>query len=506
MTDEPGRAPTQLDRAKALSDVGRHDEAVAILRRLAAAEPDDAAVLCELARAYLGKNDHEAALETARRAVSSDPENEFACRLASSALGDLGRHREAIAPARQAVTLAPGVWQTHACMAVALANVWPRSPEARSAASHAVELAPSTAETHLVVGMVAAAAGDDRVAQRAYQSALAIDPQLGAAHEGLARLHLHTRTGIHGPAGLANASRGFATALRTNVRDTKTRHSLDAALRSFLSTLSYLVLGTILVCGRISLDSSQSYVRMLCVALLLGPASYATRYLSRLTPELRTHLRNQILHTRLIVPSVLVSCAAALVTAAACLPTAHSALLACAITAALSGRILLFQAATDSARRSAGLPRARFLSTGMLCFLTLALFATGLFFSVSAFAPEGNLRELAVSVVFFTGTVGLARVARRRFQERAERRRTGAHPPPNSTGHLWAISLASGAVGLCLLVSAFGPGGDRTAALAGLVVLTISAWSTAVAIRRRRYWTAIRNEHRQAYQRTPTTY
>ena len=175
---------SDLDRARALCQVRRYDEALAFARRAVAQDPTDVERHCLLASALYHLDRNTEALRAAESGVAQDPAEEWAHRLRALALLSLGRKRPALAAAEQAVRLAPMAPEAHAALAQAqLANG--RRDEAERTAARCVELAPDHALGHNVRAVVLLGTKRWRDAELACRQALAIDPEHAAARHNL---------------------------------------------------------------------------------------------------------------------------------------------------------------------------------------------------------------------------------------------------------------------------------------------------------------------------------
>lgn len=104
----PDPAEDTAERAAALSDVGRHPDAEALLRRALATGPEDAVLQAGGPHVLLGLGRSTEALERAERTIALAPEVGYGHALRSIALGtDLRRRREAVDAAGEAVRLDP---------------------------------------------------------------------------------------------------------------------------------------------------------------------------------------------------------------------------------------------------------------------------------------------------------------------------------------------------------------------------------------------------------------
>jgi tetratricopeptide (TPR) repeat protein len=178
-----------VQRAELLADLGRYDEAAA---ELAGVPPDDLAAFTLLARVRLAAGSPGEALAAADAAVAAGPADLDALIVRGLALADLGRVDEAAAQAEQ--ILRHGRGNGYACTSAAAILAAGRTGQvALDAAWEGVRLAPDQPRAHLVLGVVASRLGLRQIAERAYQEALTLDPQLPLAQpgHGMARTEQH---------------------------------------------------------------------------------------------------------------------------------------------------------------------------------------------------------------------------------------------------------------------------------------------------------------------------
>jgi tetratricopeptide (TPR) repeat protein len=331
-----------LVHAEALCDLRRYQEALALLSRAVASDPDNPRAWCLMARAQLGLRRHAEALQAANAAVALAPDYEWPHRLASIALEEQGNHWEAVRAAREAVRLAPHTWQAHVRLAHAGIQAWGMD-QARVAAERALTLAPGVADTHIAAA--AAAAGDRREAEAHLRRALAIEPDSAVAHNELARLHLRQAHAAN-PAGLARAAKGFATAVRSDPRASVSRHNLDVVVRAFLGRAAYGVwLGTYLIV-RLDTNVGPAAARIAALALLAVLSLFVWGFVGRLTADLRRYLVRELLGRRLRLAAGLDVLAVCCLLAGPAAPIPLSVgLLAAAPLAALAARVLLWREA-----------------------------------------------------------------------------------------------------------------------------------------------------------------
>ena len=292
---------TALQRALALCELCRWDEAVSHLRTVLATDPHNEVGLCLMATAQYEQAAYDESLRTSLTAISENPEDEWPHRLASLALFSLGRHAEARVMARDVVRLAPNVADGHVNLAFILAEsepdptkmvAWRQADrgEARAAAERAVFLAPNEASSHIAVGGVAGAdPALQKEAEAALHRALALEPDNSRAHQDLAQLHL--RSGRKGNTGaLAQAASEFASAIRANPGSSASRSNFDLCLHKLLVHTTYVMSFVAFVALLVSSSNGGVLARALAASLLALPALTVGRFVYVLAPQLRGRL------------------------------------------------------------------------------------------------------------------------------------------------------------------------------------------------------------------------
>ncbi|MEU9699849.1 tetratricopeptide repeat protein [Streptomyces sp. NPDC047981] len=216
-----------LDRADALFDVGRYEQAAALAAQHLANDPDDGAALVLLARCQHRLGREREALDTVERALRADPDALPGWLMRTHILLALRRYEEAEQAARHSVELAPQYWGSHYALGTVLDRSvrMERRREAYEAARTAVALAPEESDAHFLVGLTAQRTGNHRIAQQAYETALRLDPESSEAHNNLSLLHLRRRWFRRGA--WTKAAEGFVESAALDLNDRQARYNLE---------------------------------------------------------------------------------------------------------------------------------------------------------------------------------------------------------------------------------------------------------------------------------------
>ena len=219
-----------IERARALIELGRSDQARVMLSRILALEPDNAEALLALSLAQ-ADDEPKSSLDTAQRVLAIEPGNLLALLLCADACLELHRVNDAERYARFAVAEAPWLAASHAALAQALGRRRGRYEEARGSAERAIELDPQEALGYVAAGNIEMARGEWEQAKRWYRKALDVDPS-----DRLAQINLVTAQESHGQ--ISPAFSEAAVLLRLDPRD---KLALDVLDETVYTTLVHLL-------------------------------------------------------------------------------------------------------------------------------------------------------------------------------------------------------------------------------------------------------------------------
>ncbi|MCT4352748.1 tetratricopeptide repeat protein [Streptomyces sp. Je 1-79] len=290
-------SPT-LDRADALFDVGRYEQAAALAAQHLATVPQDAAALVLLARCRHRLGREQEALESVEAALLAEPDSLPAWLMRTHILLALKSYEEAERSARHSVELAPGYWGSHYALGTVLDRSvrTERRREAYDAARTAVGLAPEESDAHFLVGLTAQRNGDHRVARQAYETALRLDPESSEAHNNLSLLHLRGRW--LRPGAWTKAAEGFVESAALDMNDRQARYNLEtmawgtAAGARWVALLGFVAASIGSAPLRTGSSGAEAAVPYVIGALVLvaGWAGWAVWITRRVPPRLRRPL------------------------------------------------------------------------------------------------------------------------------------------------------------------------------------------------------------------------
>ena len=213
-----------MQRARALMDLGRPEQAEPLLAEAIAEEPGNADAWCAMARCRYARHDYQGSLQATGEALAAKPGLVVAWRFRTLALIELERWEEAWHAAGEAVRLEPQQWYGHMLVAkVLLANTsgYFHEAVAGQAAARARELAPQEADTHFTVGLVCERAGRLAEAEQCYREALRLSPEHRGARNQLALILMRRGDNygaVQGFAAVAAADQGASGTGEHNLR------------------------------------------------------------------------------------------------------------------------------------------------------------------------------------------------------------------------------------------------------------------------------------------------
>jgi tetratricopeptide (TPR) repeat protein len=164
-----------IPRAQSLMAVGRHPEAVEILRSAVASEPQNPDLACLLGAALLRVGKPAESLQMARSAAAIAPESEWPFRVMAYALIRLHKRKEALAAAQQAMRLDPTellVMQVNAEAQLACG----KAADAEATASRLIELYPESASGFELGGRASLRRKRYAEAESRFREALRLEP------------------------------------------------------------------------------------------------------------------------------------------------------------------------------------------------------------------------------------------------------------------------------------------------------------------------------------------
>lgn len=214
------------ERAQALIDARRYEDALSLLARAIASDPDNFELHCLKSRSLMELGRMPEALQASDAAARLAPEESWPFTLRSSILIKLDRGREALVAARQAARLCPQSSQTQFQLAVSEWLCWHRRA-GRAAAERVLELAPDESSTYELLAWFDLGLWRFRSAERYAREALRLDPQSWQAFNYLGQALRAQRKG-------PEAIEALIEGLRLNPADTGLRYQLMLTIEGYL--------------------------------------------------------------------------------------------------------------------------------------------------------------------------------------------------------------------------------------------------------------------------------
>jgi tetratricopeptide (TPR) repeat protein len=273
----------ELDRARALIDLGRHQAALELLVADAAGLSDQTEFWNLQAQAALAIGRPADAVGFTERSLALDPNQGWAHRLRAIAYGQVGDPR-ALEAAEEAVRQDPHQAYAHVCLANALLTKYVRGPSrlagygerALQSAERAVELAPGDAQCHLCLAQVHARRGSRDAARAAAAEALALAPHDADIHNDVALVNQVLGAEHHALEGFARAAAlAPAHSVAGSNFDLSARRAWDRAV--WVMCLGFVVAGVFLKSSDHPTGGARRGVSGLTLALMLAALLYALR-------------------------------------------------------------------------------------------------------------------------------------------------------------------------------------------------------------------------------------
>ncbi|HEY1270552.1 MAG TPA: tetratricopeptide repeat protein [Terriglobales bacterium] len=187
----PAQASSDVDQARRLSQLGKFDDAIAVLQELSAKQPTLKGIHHELGVAYYKKGDYPKAIEAFKKALTEDPGDNEATQLLGLSSYLAGRPADAIPYLERVQTWFPRA-NIDAAYILGICYIQTKDyPSARKAFAKMFDVAPDSAASYLFTARMLFRQEFDPVAEEYAQKAAALDPKLPLAHFLLGELYLY---------------------------------------------------------------------------------------------------------------------------------------------------------------------------------------------------------------------------------------------------------------------------------------------------------------------------
>lgn len=213
-------------RAQALIDVRRYDDALPLLAQAIAADPDDYELHCLKGRALMELGSLSEALASVEQAARVAPDESWPLILRSQILVKLDRAGDALKAAREAARLAPYSSQVQFQLAICEWMTWHRRA-GRAAAERVRELAPEESSTYELLAWFDLGLWRFKAAEENAREALRLDPQSWQAFSYLGQALRARRKGLE-------AIEALLEAARLNPTGTSVRYQLKLTVEGYL--------------------------------------------------------------------------------------------------------------------------------------------------------------------------------------------------------------------------------------------------------------------------------
>ena len=172
---EPPPYALHVQRAEALSDLGRPEEALDEARKALALDAAEAEAWLGMARALLALDRLDEALEAAEAGLQRDAASPWGHLLRSAILSSQGAHQEAFEAAQRAMQLVPGHPAVHRRRAWCFLAL-DRPADALRDARRATRRAPDDPDNHVIVARIGLLYGERGAALEAAEEAARLAP------------------------------------------------------------------------------------------------------------------------------------------------------------------------------------------------------------------------------------------------------------------------------------------------------------------------------------------
>jgi tetratricopeptide (TPR) repeat protein len=215
MTDT---AENLSSRANALIEMGRPEEAIPLLVRAIALEPDDVHTRCRFVLALMRVGKQPEALEHAEAALAVDASREWPHRLRAILLGQQGSHKEALESALEAVRIEPELPSALYTLGSVYVNL-KRYRDADEVGVQILEAAPDDSDSHELLSFIAVRQNKHRDTEKHARESLRLNPENMDAMRFLA-------IGLRGQGKNKEATEAWLEVVRRNPTNKSYRHEL----------------------------------------------------------------------------------------------------------------------------------------------------------------------------------------------------------------------------------------------------------------------------------------
>jgi len=218
MTQEALTVEKALDQAQVLLELGRTEQAIPLLSRALAHEPDNDFLHCRLADAFFAMDNYASSMQHAQQALALNPNSDHALyRMAWLAL-EANDFRAALEYAEAAVRIDADDEANLFTLACAQHHNG-HLHKALKTAERALQLNPESAELHILIGDLTYHKRHYKQAEQHYRAALKHDPENLGAHINLGECLAHQHN-------IAEATEHLFTAVKIDPANESARQRL----------------------------------------------------------------------------------------------------------------------------------------------------------------------------------------------------------------------------------------------------------------------------------------